>query len=97
MEKTFIKYAALAATAILSVSSFVSCSEDDEEENLQIAEGQEIVSFKLYDRFGKQICDLTPDEMDVWMENQDYNAEYWYEYQIAGSNKVYSGHFTSLK
>ena len=92
--RKFIKYAALAAMAILPVSSFVSCSEDDED---QIGEGQEIVSFKLYDRFGNQIGEMNQDEMDVWKSQQEFCADYWYEYQVEGSDKVYSGHFTMLK
>lgn len=93
----FIKYAAFAALAILPVSSFVSCSEDDEDENQQIAEGAEIKSFKLYDRFGKKLCELTPEEMEMWEAQQDLCTDYWYEYQVEGSDKVYSGHFTMLK
>lgn len=92
--RKFIKYAALAAMAILPVSSFVSCSEDDED---QIGEGQEIVSFKLYDRYGKQIGELKHDEINEWKAQQDSVADYWYEYQVEGSDKVYSGHFTMLK
>lgn len=93
MKKNFFKFAAMMAT-VLSASAFVSCSEDDED---QIGEGQEIVSFKLYDRFGNQIGEMNQDEMDVWKSQQDSCADYWYEYQIEGSDKVYSGHFTMLK
>ena len=93
MKKNFFKFAAMMAT-VLSASAFVSCSEDDED---QIGEGQEIVSFKLYDRFGNQIGEMNQDEMDVWKEQQEFCADYWYEYQVEGSDKVYSGHFTMLK
>lgn len=93
MKKNFFKFAAMMATVLLA-SAFVSCSEDDED---QIGEGQEIVSFKLYDRFGNQIGEMNQDEMNVWKSQQEPVADYWYEYQIEGSDKVYSGHFTMLK
>lgn len=58
-------------------------------------------SVKLYDRFGKQICDMTSEEMDAWDGTYNGHAlpstDYWYEIQIDELDKVYVGHFTLIR
>jgi len=94
MKKNFFKLVAMIAT-VLSASAFVSCNGDEEDAD-QITENQEIKSIKVYDRFGKQICDVTPEQMDS-MGDVVKMGDYWYEMQYEGSDKVYSGHFTTLE
>lgn len=58
-------------------------------------------SVKLFDRFGKQLCDMTSEEMSAW--DGTYNGhplpatDYWYEIQIDEIDKVYTGHFTLIR
>ncbi len=56
---------------------------------------------KLFDRFGKKLCDMTSAEMDDWdgtYHGSDLPAtDYWYEIQIDEIDKTYIGHFTLLR
>jgi len=56
---------------------------------------------RLYDRFGKKLCDMTSAEMEAW--DGMYNGrelpstDYWYEIQIDEIDKIYVGHFTLIR
>lgn len=93
MKKNFVKYAALAAS-IFSISAFVGCSADEEDEDPQ---NLTIKSIRLYDRYGRQICELSEEEMEAWEGQQEPTADYWYEIRYEETGKICSGHFTSQK
>lgn len=56
---------------------------------------------KIFDRFGKKLCEMKAAEMDAW--NGTYNGrdlpstDYWYEIQIDEIDKTYIGHFTLIR
>jgi gliding motility-associated-like protein len=56
---------------------------------------------KIFDRFGKKLCDMKAAEMDAW--DGTYNGrdlpstDYWYEIQIDEIDKTYIGHFTLIR
>lgn len=56
---------------------------------------------KIYDRFGKKLCDMTASEMEAW--DGTYNGrglpstDYWYEIDIDEIDKTYVGHFTLIR
>ena len=56
---------------------------------------------KVYDRFGKKLCDMTASEMEAW--DGKYNGrdlpstDYWYEIEIDEIDKTYVGHFTLIR
>ena len=56
---------------------------------------------KIYDRFGKKLCDITASEMEAW--DGKYNGrdlpstDYWYEIDIDEIDKTYVGHFTLIR
>lgn len=56
---------------------------------------------KIYDRFGKKLCDMTASEMEAW--DGKYNGrdlpstDYWYEIDIDEIDKTYVGHFTLIR
>lgn len=56
---------------------------------------------KIYDRFGKKLCDMTASDMEVW--DGKYNGrdlpstDYWYEIDIDEIDKTYIGHFTLIR
>ena len=58
-------------------------------------------TIKIYDRFGKKLCEMTSAEMETW--DGKYNGkdlpstDYWYEIQIDEIDKVYIGHFTLIR
>lgn len=95
MKKNFFKFAAMIAT-VLSASAFVSCNEDEEDVN-QITENQEIKSVKVFDRFGKQVCEMSGSEVDSVGGFNQPKGDYWYQMQYEGSDKVYSGHYTTFE
>ncbi len=56
---------------------------------------------KIFDRFGKKLCDMKAAEMDAW--DGTYNGrdlpstDYWYEINIDEIDKTYIGHFTLIR
>ena len=56
---------------------------------------------KVFDRFGKKLCDMTASEMEAW--DGKYNGrdlpstDYWYEIEIDEIDKTYVGHFTLIR
>lgn len=58
-------------------------------------------TIKIFDRFGKKLCDMKASEMDAW--DGTYNGrdlpstDYWYEIQIDEIDKTYIGHFTLIR
>lgn len=56
---------------------------------------------KIFDRFGKKLCDMKAADMDAW--DGTYNGrdlpstDYWYEIQIDEIDKTYIGHFTLIR
>ncbi len=56
---------------------------------------------KIFDRFGKKLCDMKASEMETW--DGKYNGkelpstDYWYEIQIDEIDKTYVGHFTLIR
>lgn len=56
---------------------------------------------KIFDRFGKKLCDMKAAEMDAWDGTYNGRAlpstDYWYEIQIDEIDKTYIGHFTLIR
>lgn len=56
---------------------------------------------KLFDRFGKKLCDMTSAEMESWDGTYNGKAmpstDYWYEIEIDEIDKTYVGHFTLIR
>ncbi|MBS7363843.1 MAG: T9SS type B sorting domain-containing protein [Paludibacteraceae bacterium] len=56
---------------------------------------------KIFDRFGKKLCDMKAAEMDSWDGTYNGRAlpstDYWYEIQIDEIDKTYIGHFTLIR
>ncbi len=56
---------------------------------------------KIFDRFGKKLCEMKAAEMDAWDGTYNGRAlpstDYWYEIQIDEIDKTYIGHFTLIR
>lgn len=56
---------------------------------------------KIFDRFGKKLCDMHASEMEGWDGTYNGRAlpstDYWYEIQIDEIDKTYIGHFTLIR
>lgn len=56
---------------------------------------------KIFDRFGKKLCDMKAAEMDAWdgtyIGRDLPSTDYWYEIQIDEIDKTYIGHFTLIR
>lgn len=56
---------------------------------------------KLFDRYGKKLCDMTSAEMESWDGTYNGKAmpstDYWYEIEIDEIDKTYVGHFTLIR
>ncbi len=58
-------------------------------------------SIRLYDRYGKKLCDMTSAEMEAWdgsyRGKELPSTDYWYEIEIDEIDKTYVGHFTLIR
>lgn len=93
MKKLF-KYVALVIASIFSLSAFVGCNAEEDDDDSQVLT---VKSIKLYDRWGRQICIMTPEEMIEWSCLQDQVVDYWYEISYEETSKTCSGHFSMVK